>query len=75
MRTGFVSTEGAGEIRQRVIAALLSLKCSEDRLIMRAGTPEVSAASCNRRDGVSDRIAGHYTLCLALWQLQNEGKG
>src|SRR5215510_15757602 len=21
------------------------------------------------------QIAGHYTLCLALWQLQNEGKG
>jgi hypothetical protein len=21
------------------------------------------------------QISGHYTLCLALWQLQNEGKG
>lgn len=54
MRCGLVSTDGAGEMRQRVIAALLSLKCSGDRLIIRAGTPEVSAASCSRRDGVSD---------------------
>jgi hypothetical protein len=38
MRYGLVSIDGAGEIRQRVVAALFSARCWTDRLMMKAGT-------------------------------------